>query len=150
MQSVAVDLVVISLLNFKIPKVLLIRRGKDPFKGLLAFPGGFLDNNESAEDAVLRELKEECSLELPTNNKPYLFKVCSKPDRDPRGRVISLVYFVEYNQEPFPVKGADDAAEAVWMDTQSPELEKMGFDHAETMREIMDFLMVGPHDGPLD
>ena len=71
--------------------VLLITRGRDPFKGLHAFPGGFVDYGEDPQDAVLRELKEECCVD---GVQPELITVAGKPDRDPRKHVVSIVYAV--------------------------------------------------------
>lgn len=72
-------------------KVLLITRGKDPFKGRYAFPGGHLDYNEDPVDCCLRELKEETGL---TGLNAELLDVKGHPLRDPRGHYVSIVYRV--------------------------------------------------------
>ena len=71
--------------------VLLITRGRPPYQGMYAFPGGFVDYGEDPENACLRELKEECCIE---GYKPSLICVAGKPDRDPRKHVVSIVYHV--------------------------------------------------------
>ena len=69
----------------------MITRGRDPFKGCYAFPGGFVDYGEDPEDACIRELQEECGIK---GYKPELICVAGKPDRDPRKHVVSIVYHV--------------------------------------------------------
>lgn len=71
--------------------ILLITRLKDPFKGHLAFPGGFVDYNEDPKDACLRELKEECGIE---GHSAELVTVAGHPKRDPRKHIISVVYHI--------------------------------------------------------
>ncbi|MCH5164274.1 MAG: NUDIX hydrolase [Clostridiales bacterium] len=104
--SVAVDCVV-----FRASSVLLVRRGGHPFRGKLALPGGFIEEGESAEQAVRRELKEETDLEVKNLRQ---FGFASTPGRDPRDWNISLVFTAEWNcGEP---KGGDDAADAQFVD----------------------------------
>ncbi len=71
-------------------KILLIKRGIEPYKGKWALPGGFLKPDESAEAGALRELQEETGL---TNAYIEQFHAYSEPDRDPRERVITIAYF---------------------------------------------------------
>lgn len=92
--------------------VLLITRGKDPFKGCYAFPGGFVDYGEDPEDACIRELKEECLIEGKT---PELICVAGNPKRDPRKHVVSIVYHVDVDPS-HEVKAGDDAASVQWYD----------------------------------
>ena len=66
-----------------IPQVLLIERGADPFKGCWAFPGGFMNMDETTEECAIRELEEETGLRL---SKIQQIGAYSKVDRDPRGR----------------------------------------------------------------
>ncbi len=102
--SVTVDVVL-----FRGNSVLLIRRGGHPFLGKLAFPGGFADPNETVEAAARRELWEETHVE---NILCKQLPVQSKPDRDPRTRIITVPFLacmVDENQE---AKADDDAAEA--------------------------------------
>jgi len=83
--AVAVDAIII-----KEDKILLVKRGNNPFKNHWALPGGFVNIGESIEEAVLREIGEETSL---TASITKLIGVYSKPDRDPRGQVISIVFY---------------------------------------------------------
>ena len=92
--------------------ILLITRGRPPFVGSYAFPGGFVDYGEDPKVGVLRELQEECCVE---GRVPELICVAGKPDRDPRKHVISIVYSVEVDPTA-QVQAADDAATAKWYD----------------------------------
>ncbi len=92
-------------------EILLIKRGRTPWKGKFAFPGGFVDYGEDPEIAVLRELLEETGIE---GSNPRLFEVKGRPERDPRKHVISIFYLVDVDDESVPEAG-DDASEADWM-----------------------------------
>lgn len=72
-------------------EIILITRKNDPFKGCLAFPGGFVDYNEDPKDACLRELHEECGV---PGSHPTLVTVAGNPKRDPRKHIISIVYHI--------------------------------------------------------
>lgn len=107
-------------------QILLITRGRPPFVGHYAFPGGFVDYGEDPKHAVVRELREECSIE---GVEPELITVAGAPDRDPRKHVVSIVYHVKVNPD-HEVKAADDAATAKWYDlTQVQKEFDMAFDH---------------------
>jgi 8-oxo-dGTP diphosphatase len=112
--SVTVDLVVFARdkTNHCNIKVLLIKRGKDPFEGQWAIPGGFFNEGETTEQAAKRELKEETGCEL---DSVKLIGVYSDPNRDPRGQVITIAYLAELD-DVVDVEGRDDAAEARWFD----------------------------------
>jgi len=105
-------------------KVLLIERGLEPFKGMWAFPGGFLDMDESAEEGAKRELQEETNLEGVFIEQLYTF---SSVDRDPRGRVITIAYFALIKLADYQVKAGDDAKKAQWFSIS--DLPKLAFDH---------------------
>ncbi len=106
-------------------KILLIRRGKDPYAGMWALPGGFVDMEETLERACLRELKEETGMVLPAMQQ---FRVFDAPGRDPRHRTISVVFYA-FIPDEMPVKGGDDASEAAWFSHN--ELPPLAFDHGE-------------------
>ena len=87
--AVTTDVVLFAMVDSQM-KVLLIQRGRDPYKGQWAFPGGFLNMDETAEVGALRELKEETGLELDHVRQFHTF---TRLDRDPRGRTISIAYY---------------------------------------------------------
>ena len=109
-------------------KVLLIRRGHPPYEGCWAFPGGFMDMDETLEQCALRELKEETGL-TPIGDLVEL-KSFSTVDRDPRGRTITVAFLIETTLTE--AKGQDDAAEARWFALD--ELPPLAFDHDEIMK----------------
>jgi 8-oxo-dGTP diphosphatase len=107
-------------------KVLLVERGLDPFKGSWALPGGFLEMDESVDQAARRELEEETGLKNVFLEQLYTF---SAPERDPRDRVVSVGYFALVRLSDHNPRAATDAKDARWFDvTQLPSL---AFDHAE-------------------
>jgi ADP-ribose pyrophosphatase len=111
------------------PKVLLIERGHEPFKGCWAFPGGFMNMDETTKQCAVRELEEETGLKV---NEIKQIGAYSKVDRDPRGRTITVAY-LSLVDEPLPVKGQDDAAKAQWFSIKN--LPKLAFDHEEILRD---------------
>lgn len=116
-------------------RVLLIRRKNEPFKGLLALPGGFVDPTETAEAAAERELYEETSLLL-LNSEFRFFHEYSYPDRDPRGRVISLVFYVLIDA-CLHVKARDDADKVGWYEFESIPERELAFDHHSILSDFM-------------
>ncbi len=105
-------------------QILLIRRGRDPFEGDWALPGGFVEYGEDPDLAVAREVEEETGLSgLPFRQ----FRTFGHPDRDPRGHTVSVVYLAELVGEPPAVEGGDDAAEARWYPLD--DLPALAFDH---------------------
>jgi 8-oxo-dGTP diphosphatase len=112
-------------------QVLLVMRGRGPFEGMWALPGGFVERDERLEDAVMRELEEE------TGAKGRLLGLVgaySRPDRDPRGHTVSVVYAVEVDEGE--VAGGDDASEAAWHDLGSPP--PLAFDHDEVLADYLE------------
>lgn len=124
--------------------VLLIERGNEPFKGQWAFPGGFVNMDETTDSAVKRELEEETGLHDIPLEQLHTF---SEPDRDPRHRIVSVVYFAltADNQE---VTGGDDAARARWVAVK--ELPPLAFDHDEIMKVAFSRLHEKINHKPLD
>lgn len=111
------------------PKVLLIQRGNNPYKGQWAFPGGFMDMDETTEQCAIRELEEETGLIVFELQQIGAY---SKVDRDPRGRTITVAYLALVDA-PVEVKGQDDAAKAQWFPLSA--LPELAFDHADIMQD---------------
>ncbi len=105
-------------------KILLIQRANDPYKGHWALPGGFVDTDESLEEAALRELEEETGIKNLFVEQLFTF---GKPGRDPRGRVVSVGYYALINLNDHPVRAASDAGDARWFFFD--ELPDLAFDH---------------------
>lgn len=131
-QAVTADAVVITQNEPR--KVLLIKRGGKPFKGCWAFPGGFMNMDETLEECVIRELKEETGLVV-TEVKPI--GSYSRVDRDPRGRTITIAYLIVVDEE-LPVKGQDDAKQAKWWPLN--DLPELAFDHSKILNDTLETL----------
>ena len=127
--AVTVDCVVIT--SEPQPKVLLIQRGAEPFKGCWAFPGGFMNMDETTEECAIRELEEETGLKLSVLHQIGAY---SRVDRDPRGRTITVAYFAIIDS-PVAVNGLDDAAKAVWWPLS--DLPHLAFDHYDIMQDAI-------------
>lgn len=111
-------------------KVLLVQRGNPPYQGQWAFPGGFLNMDESAEAGALRELREETGYEAGHAEQFYTF---TTPDRDPRGRVISIAFYAIVPLRS--VTGGDDAAQARWFAID--EIPSLAFDHDVMLQKAL-------------
>lgn len=141
--AVTVDNVVFSFDGTRL-NTLLIKRKNDPFKDFWAFPGGFLDEKETVEDAARRELKEETGLAPKYFSEVGSF---SGLDRDPRGRTISIAFASVVRPTQVDVKAADDAAEARWFPAN--ELPQLAFDHEQIYRKALWKLRVGFFNAPI-
>jgi 8-oxo-dGTP diphosphatase len=109
-------------------RVLLVRRGKPPFKGKQALPGGFVNIGETVEDACRRELMEETGVKA---GRLELLGVYSDPKRDPRGHTCAVVFLTRIARAT--PKGGDDAAAARWVENWS-KLD-LAFDHARILED---------------
>lgn len=114
-------------------KVLLVKRGIEPYKGMWAFPGGFMRIDETAEECAMRELREETGLTSATVEQFYTF---TDVNRDPRERVITVAHFALVRLSD--VKGGDDAELAGWF-SQS-EIPSLAFDHDRILRIALNVL----------
>jgi 8-oxo-dGTP diphosphatase len=123
--SLTVDCIIFGLDQTGRLKVLLIQRAKNPFKDHWALPGGFVDMDEDLEAAALRELKEETGVENIFIEQLYTF---GTPERDPRGRVVSVAYFALVNLAEHKLGADTDAQDVRWYALD--ELPVLAFDHA--------------------
>jgi len=105
-------------------KVLLIERGIEPFAGKWALPGGFVNPEESLEDAAKRELKEETGVDNVFLEQLY---TVGDVDRDPRERVITVCYYALVNLQEHNVEASTDASNAAWFEMD--DLPELAFDH---------------------
>lgn len=140
-MAVTTDCVIFTYEDWKL-KVLLVRRGADPYKGEWALPGGFLRNDETARDGALRELQEETGLEASAIGELGVF---SDVHRDPRERVITIAYYALV--KPADVIGGDDADEAAWFPTDA--LPELAFDHKKILDAAMERLRRDIHFEPI-
>ena len=113
--------------------ILLIRRGRPPFTGQHALPGGFVDYGETVESAVMREMREETGLLTRVSG---LLGVYSDPSRDPRGHTVSVVFIVE--MVGGVLQAGDDAAAASWFPLD--DLPPLAFDHARIVSDYVSTL----------
>lgn len=99
--------------------ILLIKRKFHPGKGLYAIPGGFLNYDETVQDAAIRELKEETKIDVPSevlHNKIVDKQIFDHPKRSDRGRTITHAFLIDLGKGPLPsVKASDDASGAHWV-----------------------------------
>ena len=114
-----------------VSQVLLIERGADPYKGCWAFPGGFMNMDETTEQCAIRELEEETGLKVFDLHQIGAY---SKVDRDPRGRTITVAYLAIVDA-PVAVTGQDDAAKAQWFPIDA--LPPLAFDHEDIMKDAI-------------
>lgn len=139
--AVTTDCVIFTFHDRKL-KVLLIKRGIEPFKGRWALPGGFMRIDESAEQGALRELLEETGYRAAYIRQFHTF---SAPDRDPRERVVTVAFLALVKWAE--VCGGDDADEAAWTDVDA--LPELAFDHAEILQMALESLRREIHFNPV-
>ena len=132
--SVTVDVVMMSVRQGDL-QVLLIKRRSWPFEGMWAIPGGFVNMNESLETAAKRELWEETGVEDVYLEQLYTF---GDPGRDPRTRVITVVYFALLDSERLQVRATDDAVDVGWFPVY--QLPALAFDHARILQYALERL----------
>lgn len=115
----------------KRPRILLIQRKNDPFAGMWAFPGGFVNEGETLADGARRELFEETSLVV---SKLTQLTAVGDPGRDPRGWTVTVLFLARVKLKDAKAIAADDAARVGWhpMDLLPP----LAFDHAKLMKLV--------------
>ena len=142
-MKVTVDIVIFTIQQ-GVLKLLLVKRRNAPFVGQFAFPGGFVLQDEDLEQAAMRELREETGVSDVYLEQLYSF---GKPNRDPRGRVVTVAYFALISADR-KLRAGSDAAEAAWY--PMGDLPKLAFDHAtilnyalERLRNKLEYTTVG-------
>ncbi len=116
-------------------KFILIKRKNNPYKDHWALPGGFVDYGESTESAAIREAKEETSIDIELIK---LFNVYSKPDRDPRGHTVTVVYLAKGDLSQ--MKADDDAKEIEIFSFKDLNSIDLAFDHSDILEDIKSYL----------
>ena len=133
--SVTVDCVIFGFDESQQLKVLLIQRARAPHKDKWALPGGFVEKTEDLQAAALRELEEETGVKDVFIEQLFTF---GSPNRDPRGRVISVAYYALVNLTAHPVKAASDARNVEWFEVD--KIPELAFDHDEILGIAIDRL----------
>lgn len=121
--AVATDIAVFTLMDEEV-KLLCIKRGPGAFEGYWALPGGFLEPHETLDECAARELSEESGV---TDAYQRQFGVYSAPDRDPRGRVVSIAYLALVRADDKRLRAGTDATDAAWFALN--DLPQLAFDH---------------------
>lgn len=141
--QITVDIVLFTILERQL-HVLLIRRLAEPFRDSYALPGGFVLENESVDEAAHRELQEETGVEKVFLEQLYTF---GEPNRDPRGRVITVAYYALVANSHI-LRSGTDAADAAWFSLD--KLPPLAFDHQsiigyarQRLRNKLDYSNVG-------
>ena len=133
--AVTVDIILFAKENDEV-SVLLIQRCNPPFENMWALPGGFVDIDETLENAALCELEEETGI---TGIELKQFYTVDKVDRDPRQRTISVVFTGYAPSKNIFYAAADDAKNVSWFNIN--EIEKLAFDHKEILEKAIKELL---------
>jgi 8-oxo-dGTP diphosphatase len=131
---ITVDLVILTVRDDRL-HVLLVERANEPYRGRPALPGGFLRDDETLDDAARRELAEETALDGDRLHLEQL-RAYSAPDRDPRGRVVTVSYLAIAPSLPVPVAGSDARA-ARWVPVDAVT-SGLAFDHDEILADALE------------
>ena len=123
--AVTVDIVIFTLRDGQL-KLLLIRRGGDPYRGRWALPGGFIRLEEDLDESARRELEEETGVTDVYLEQLYTF---GAPRRDPRERVITVAYYALIPSDRIQLRAATDAEAVGWFGME--ELPQLAFDHGD-------------------
>ena len=124
---VCVDVVLFTIMQDSL-QVLLVQRQHDPCIGKWALPGGFVDAGEELQAAAIRELREETGISRVYLEQLYTF---GRPDRDPRGRIISVAYYALAPMQLPIVRAGSDAVQARWFAVSV--CPSLAFDHNEIL-----------------
>ena len=115
--------------------VLLIQRGKEPFKGMYALPGGFIYAHETFEHGCLRELEEETGVKNIFVKKLFVYDAIH---RDPRDRIITVSFLALIDYQRFVLEANTDAMDAQWFDVSA--LPALAFDHSRIIQDALNEL----------
>jgi 8-oxo-dGTP diphosphatase len=129
--SITTDAIIFCIIDEQL-KVLLVKRGNDPYKGMWSFPSGFLDEGEDLVDGMKRELEEETGLKIKHAKQ---LRAYGTPGRDPRGHTVSVAFVAQIEAKDSEVKAGDDAAEVEWFNIH--RLPELAFDHADILKDAL-------------
>ncbi len=119
-------------------KILIEKRGSDPFKGMFCLPGGRHDEGERIEETAIREIKEEAGLDIKLR---HILGVYSDPKRDPRGHTLSVVFIADAKSDK--ARAASDAADVFWVEPAKIAKENLAFDHKKIIKDYLKWLKNG-------
>lgn len=136
MPSVTADVAVLRL--DEIPEILLVQRKDPPFQDMWALPGGFMEMEETLEEAARRELLEETGIKA---GELIRFDTYDKPGRDPRGRTITQVFVMIWKEKMGIPKAGSDAKKLAWHGLH--ELPDLAFDHSLIIRDVLELIKNG-------
>lgn len=114
-------------------RLLLIKRKHNPYEGMWAIPGGFVEDDEELEAAAIRELEEETGLKVASMQQLHTF---GRVGRDTRGRTITVTYYTTIDHADNSVQGGDDAAHAEWV--RVADITGLAFDHMEMLQMALE------------
>jgi 8-oxo-dGTP diphosphatase len=120
------------IIDEKEKQILLIERKNDPYKNMWALPGGFIEEDETVETGAAREVEEETGLK---DVQLQLVGVFSEPDRDPRGRIITVAFLALIQKSRARPVAGDDAGKVQWFSIS--DLPELAFDHAEIINKAI-------------
>jgi 8-oxo-dGTP diphosphatase len=132
--DVTVDVVALAAVDEEL-HVLVVRRGNPPFEGKWALPGGYLDVDEDLGTSAARELSEETGIDVDPADLHQL-GAYGEPDRDPRGRTISVAHVLRLDSAA-EAAGGDDAASAEWVVVDHALETGLAFDHDQILRDAL-------------
>ena len=133
-HAIAVDVALFTIQDGTL-KVLLVKRQQPPYRGAWSLPGGIVGREESVDDAALRELQEETNISNVYLEQLYTF---GEPERDPRGRVITVSYYALVNCQQFQLKARQRVSQASWFAVK--RLPPLAFDHQRIVEYALERL----------
>ncbi len=136
MPAVTSDVAVLRL--EEVPEILLVERKNPPFEGRWALPGGFMEIEETLEEAARRELMEETGIKA---GELIRYESYDVPGRDPRGRTITQVFILIWKEEMGKPKANSDARETKWFDLTL--LPQLAFDHGKIIEDVIGTMREG-------